>query len=154
MKRICSLCQGTGSYPPPTRQVCEAPREGVVLRPLIEVVKNDGSRIMAKHKRDEERETATPRKVVDPAKLEVLHRAEAIAQEWVTPTRLEHVLDKLRVDGEDIGIERMRDVIRAMAEDVTREGQGEFVESRESLIAISRETAQLFKAHLGRRLKR
>lgn len=106
----------------------DKPREGVVLRPIIEVRNNRGERIMAKHKRDEERETATPRKVVDPTQMEVLRSAQAIADEWVTPTRLEHVLDKL---GPDVGIERMRDVIAAMTEDVLREGSGELVDSRE-----------------------
>lgn len=47
-------------------------REGVVLRPLIEMTLNNGARIIAKHKRDEFRETATPRVIDDPAKLKVL----------------------------------------------------------------------------------
>lgn len=38
----------------------DKPREGVVLRPLIELQFKTGERICAKHKRDEERETATP----------------------------------------------------------------------------------------------
>ena len=36
-------------------------REGIVLHPLIELTGRTGERIVAKHKRDEERETATPR---------------------------------------------------------------------------------------------
>lgn len=123
----------------------DKPREGVVLRPLNELTDNRGCRVMAKHKRDEERETATPRKVVDPDKLQVLQRANEIADEWVTPTRLEHVLDKL---GPDAGIERMRDVIAAMTEDVLREGAGEIVDSREARAAIGKKTAETFKARL------
>lgn len=123
----------------------DKPREGVVLRPLIELRGNDGARIICKHKRDEERETATPRKVVDPALLAVLTRATEIADEWVTPTRLAHVLDKL---GPGVGIERMRDVIAAMTEDVLREGAGEIVDGREARGAISKKTAELFKAKL------
>ncbi len=121
------------------------PREGVVLRPLLELSDNAGSRIVSKHKRDEERETATPRKVVDLALLQVLTRAGEIADEWVTPTRLAHVLDKL---GPDVGIERMRDVIDAMVEDVMREGASEIVDSRETRAAISKKTAEVFKARL------
>lgn len=122
----------------------DQPREGVVLRPLIELKRNDGARIICKHKRQEERETKSPREVVDPTKLAVLEKATEIADEWVTPTRLAHVLDKLG----EIGIERTRDVISAMIEDVTREGAGEFVDSREARAAIGRKTAELFHAQI------
>ena len=128
----------------------DKPREGVVLRPLIELKDNGGGRIIAKHKRDDERETATPRKVVDPDKLQVLTRATEIADEWVTPTRLAHVLDKLDPNA---GIERMRDVIAAMTEDVLREGAGEIVDSREARAAIGKKTAEVFKARLQSALR-
>ena len=124
-------------------------REGVVIRPPFEVTTNKGERLIAKHKRDEERETKTPRKVVDPAQHTVLVESEAIAEEWVTPTRLAHVLDKLDPDA---GMERTRDVIEAMCEDVFREGRGEVIESREARTAIGRKTATLFKAYVRRRL--
>lgn len=123
-------------------------REGVVLRPLTECLDHRGERILAKHKRDDERETKTPRAVVDPGKQALLYQAHSIAEEWVTPTRLEHVLDKLRVDGAAVEIERMRDVIAAMVEDVEREGAGEIVPSREARSAIGKKTAELFKAQL------
>jgi hypothetical protein len=122
----------------------DKPREGVVLRPLIEL-RSNGERIICKHKRDEERETATPRKVVDPTLLTVLTKATEIADEWVTPTRLAHVLDKL---GLDVQIERMRDVIAAMIEDVLREGASEITDSREARAAIGKKTAEIFKAKL------
>lgn len=126
----------------------DKPREGVILRPLVELTKNNGSRIIAKHKADTFAERATPPKVVDAAKLEVLAAAEAIAQEWVTPMRLAHVLDKL-------GATEMSDVpkvIRAMIEDVFREAKGEIVESREAQSAIGKRTARLFKEQLGKAL--
>lgn len=125
------------------------PREGVVLRPLVEMKLPNGERLIAKHKRDEERETATPRKVVDPSKLEVLQKAEQIAAEWVTPTRLEHVLDKMP----GASIEQTRDVISAMVEDVLREGTGELVDSREARTAISKATAIMFKKKLQSALR-
>lgn len=128
----------------------DKPREGVVLRPLVELTANNGERIISKHKQDEERETKTARQVVDPSRLDVLSKADAIADEWVTPTRLAHVLDKLG----DVGIERTRDVISAMIEDVTREAAGEIVDSREAHAAISRKAAELFKARLKDGLRR
>lgn len=122
----------------------DQPREGVVLRPLREFRDNSGERIIAKHKRAEERETKTVREVGDPAKLAVLEAADAIAAEWVTPTRLEHVLDKLG----DVGIQDMPKVIAAVVEDVTREGAGEFVDSKEARKAIGSMAARLFKQRL------
>jgi hypothetical protein len=123
----------------------DKPREGVVLRPVIEVRLNGGERVMAKHKRAEERETATPREVVDPSKLQVLADAEAIAIEWCTPTRLEHLLQKIPGP---IDITRTREVIAAMVADVLVEGEKEIVDSREARAAIGTRTAKLFKVHL------
>jgi hypothetical protein len=122
-------------------------REGVVLRPIFEVSRNNGERVIAKHKHAEANETKTTRQV-DASKIEVLQKAEEIADEWVTPTRLQHVISHLTVDGEEPSIERTRDVISAMVEDVLREGAGEFVDSREARTAICRKTSELFKAHL------
>lgn len=126
--------------------VGDHPREGVVLRPLAEFRDARGERVMAKHKRDEERETRTPREVVDTVKQAVLTRASEIANEWVTPTRMEHVLGHL---GGDIGIDRMRDIIAAMIEDVLREAAGEIVDSREARAAIGRKAAEVFKVRLA-----
>ncbi len=123
-------------------------REGVVLRSLVELTTSNGSRVMAKHKRPEERETATPRPVVDPGQLKVLSDANSVAFEWVTEKRLEHVLNKLELDGVKFDIKRMRDVIVAMEADVLREGAGEIVDSKEVRGAIGKKTAELFKAHL------
>lgn len=126
----------------------DQPREGIVLRPLEEILRNNGHRVMAKHKRDEERETKTTRQV-SPDKLAVLQDAQAIADEWITPTRLEHVLDKLGPKT----IEQTTDVIRAMIEDVEREGAAEIQMSAEARRAIGSATAKLFKARLQKALQ-
>lgn len=122
-------------------------REGVVLRPLIELTKNNGQRVIVKHKQPKFEERATPQKIVDPAKLKVLEEAKAIADEWVTPMRLIHVLDKL--PEQDKCIEHMSAIIKAMVEDVYREASGEIVESKEAAQAIGTRTAKLFKEHLN-----
>ena len=124
-------------------------REGVVLRPLVELKKSNGSRIVSKHKRDEFRETKTPREV-DPEKMKVLADAQAIADEWVTDMRLAHVLDSL---GGDIGMERTGDVLRAMVEDITRESEGEAEIGKDARKAISRKTAAMFKTKLRRTME-
>lgn len=119
-------------------------REGIVLRPLLEFRDHRGDRIIAKHKRDEFKETATPREV-DPAKAKALADAEAIALEWVTDMRLTHVLDKIPTPHvpEQTGL-----VIKAMTEDVLREGAGEFVDTKDARKAIGSRAAAMFKKHL------
>lgn len=119
-------------------------REGVVLRPLVEVRRSNGDRIIAKHKGDDFKETKTARAVVDPNKLQVLTEATAIADEWATPMRLEHVLDKLPGHC----MEKMRDIIMAMQEDVHREASGEIVWNDSVAKVIGKKTVDLYKALL------
>lgn len=120
-------------------------REGVVLRPLIELTKNDGSRIIVKHKRVEFSETAKPREV-DPAKLTILTQANEIATEWVTSMRLEHVVDRLKSVGHKMdGPEYTSYAIGAMVDDIKREAEDEVIWSKEVERAIGKATALLFK---------
>jgi len=124
-------------------------REGVVLRPLEELVDEKGNRLIVKHKQAKFMETRTPRKV-NPEKQLILKEAKAIAEEWVTPMRLQHVMtivavmrhmiDKQPLDMTDTG--RM---ISAMIEDVYQEAKGEIVESKAAKKAIGKRTARLFK---------
>jgi hypothetical protein len=129
--------------------------EGVVLRPPIEVRTNNGARLIAKHKRPEFSERASKKDTqVTPEKQELLTKAEEIAFEWVTSTRLEHVLDKLQAKlGHPPVMEQTRQVIDAMIEDVTREAKGEIVESKEAIRAISTATAKLFSQVQRKRLE-
>ena len=124
-------------------------REGVVLRPLVEFTTNNGNRIISKHKRDEFKETKTPREI-SPEQLKVTEDAKAIAEEWVTEMRLHHVLDKLP---KDINIESTKLVIEAMIEDVYREAKGEIIESKEAVKFIGSRTASLFKKKLQNSLE-
>jgi hypothetical protein len=121
-------------------------REGVVLRPLTEVTLNNGERVIAKHKRDDFRETKAPRRVAE--KLEVLAAAQAIADEWVTAMRLEHVADKMP---DATGIEHTGAIISAMVEDIRREGEGEIEWSKAAEKAISAATAKAWKARVKAR---
>ena len=116
-------------------------REGVVLRPLIEVVKNNGARLIAKHKRAEFRERKSIPKI-DPAKRELMEKAESIADEWVTPMRLAHVLDKM---GNPIELSDIPAVIKAMVEDVTREAEGMIIDNKAVRKAVGAATVKLYK---------
>jgi len=135
--------------------------EGVVLRPLIEMVLNNGERVICKHKRDEYRETASPRVVDDPAKLAKLNSAQAIADEWVTTARFNNMLSHFKTEelvldkipGHDMT--KMRDILKAMEEDVLREGAGEIVLGEDAKVikhAISSKTAQMYKDYLKSKL--
>lgn len=124
-------------------------REGIVLRPLLEMKTNNGERVITKYKPDEQMETKSKREVT-PEQVKVLEDAKAIAEEWVTNLRLEHVLQKLPVD---ISMEGVPTIIKAMIEDVYREGKDEIVESREASKAIGNKTVQLFKQKLNSTLK-
>ena len=116
-------------------------KEGIVIKPIRECRNNRGERVICKHKRDEFKETKTPREV-DPEKLKVLEDAEKIAEEWVVDMRLRHVLDKISAP---LDICLTGEVIKAMVEDVKLESAGEVVWSRDVAKAIGKKTAQLFK---------
>ena len=124
-------------------------REGVVCRPLVELRSNNGERVICKYKPDEQMETKSKREVSE-EQLKVLSDAKEIAEEWVTNLRLEHVLQKFPAD---VSMESMGDVIKAMIEDVYREGHGEIVESKEVAKAIGGKAVQLFKQKLQSTLK-
>lgn len=126
-------------------------REGVVLRPPFEVRLNNGERCMAKHKRDEFREHKTPR-LLDSEAQRVLDEAEAIADEWCVPMRLQHVLDKMRGDGLGEDMANVPELIRRMVDDIYMEGRGEIVESKEARKAIGNKAVKLFKDHLKQKL--
>ena len=124
-------------------------REGIVLRPLIEMRLNNDERVICKYKPDEQMENKTKREV-SPEQLQVLEDAKAIAEEWVVPMRLEHVLQKFPAD---VNMESMGDIIKAMIEDVYREGRNEIVEGKAVEKAISKVTVQLFKRKLQSKLQ-
>ena len=127
----------------------DKPREGIVLRTVIELHKNNGERIIAKHKREDFSERKTKQKVVSPERLKVLADAQEIADEWTTPMRLTHILDKFP----NAGMEQTGQIIKAMVEDVTREAKGEIVETKEARKAIGKIAALLFKARLKEQLR-
>ena len=117
--------------------------EGIVIRPLFEVTLNNGERLIAKYKNDDFAERKT--KQVDPQHMIFLEDANEVAEEWVTDMRLEHVLDKL---GNPNGYEDIPRVIKAMIEDVMREGQGEFEVTDATPKAIGKKTVELFKKRI------
>jgi len=129
-------------------------REGVVLRPLIEVRKNNDDRIIAKNKHPDFQERAKQPKIVDVAKMKVLKEAQAIADEWVVPMRLEHVLQEISITipREDISTNHIPLIIKTMISDVYKEAKGEIKESRAAESAIGKKTAKLFLSFLRNKI--
>jgi len=120
-------------------------REGIVLRPIEEYTKNNGTRIIAKHKRPEFSETKTPREV-SPEALQKLEDARRIAEEWVTHQRLNHITSKI---GMEITVENIGKIIPLMAEDIKREAEGEIIVSADAMKQIGAATALLIKRTAG-----
>lgn len=126
-------------------------REGVVLRPPFEVTKNNGDRVIVKHKRAEFAERGRPDVPLDPTKQELLTECNTIALEWVTFNRLDHVIDHIKSrykDGRALAEENIPELITEMIEDVTREGMGEIVDNKSVRKAIGQRTVQIFKQKL------
>jgi len=123
-------------------------REGIVLRPPFEVIKQNGERIIAKYKRDDFIETNTPRNI-NVEQIELLTQAEDIANEWVTEMRLTHILDKLP---KPLSTSDIPDIIKSMLEDVAREGREEYVDSKQARKAMSKRTVTLFKQRMEHEL--
>lgn len=122
-------------------------REGIVLRPPFEVLLNNGRRVIAKYKRVEFSERGHPDVPCDPTRRALLDGANTIALEWVTPMRLEHVIDTILStrDHKTIDLHDIPLVIRTMLDDIHREASGEIVESTPACKAIGQRTVHLFK---------
>lgn len=98
--------------------------EGLVIRPPEFVWNEKGSPIMAKYKIGKWAERASeqshPR--TQPKKKVILEGAAEFAKEFVTETRLEHVLDQLREAGIPIEKSSLGEVLKRMGQDIKREG--------------------------------
>jgi hypothetical protein len=122
-------------------------REGVVLRPLIELKKNNGERIIAKHKAAEFQERKSqPKADISPEQLKILEDAKAIAEEWAVPVRLTHILQHFAEDNKrEPQIEDMGVLLKGMVEDIEKEAAGEIVISKEARKAISKKTSEMLR---------
>jgi len=124
-------------------------REGIIIRPLEEMLTNGDKRVIAKHKADAFKETAKPRPVLSPEKLQILENANAIADEWVTLMRLHHILGKR----ENPQVKQTGEIISEMIEDVKREAAGEIVWNNDVRKAIAKATSRLLNAYFQSALR-
>lgn len=100
--------------------------EGIVIRPPELIWDQKGNPVMAKLKVGKWAERASEQKhpKMQPKPRAVIPGAEEFAREFVTETRLQHVLDQLREEGKPADKTSMADVMRLMGQDVKREGAG------------------------------
>jgi hypothetical protein len=127
-------------------------REGIVIRPLRELRTNNGSRVIAKHKGENFKETKTQREV-SPEQLKILEDANAIADEWVTPMRLSHIIGNAIPEGETLDMCHTKLLIGEMINDIEIEGEGELIMSKAARTAIGKRTAKILLEHLKSSLK-
>lgn len=139
-------------------------REGIVLRPPFESFTYRG-RLIAKHKGEtfSEREKPVHKADFDPEgpKAKELLEAEALAQEWATPMRLEHVIDHIIATREDklIGMEDTKAIITEMCIDIVKEwmpngpGPDKLILTQRESKAIGTRTASLLKLRLQKGLE-
>jgi len=121
--------------------------EGIVVRPPIMFKTKADRWILAKFKDETFEERTSLRKTpFDPA---VVEAAEAFAKEWVTPQRLDHVLQHAREQG--VMGDSMRDmgpILRLMHQDVRRESHVSDELWKSVNKQVSLETKGLFQTYL------
>lgn len=123
-------------------------REGVVLRPIQEFRDSRGNRVIAKHKREEFRETKTPRVVGDAPVGPTA--GELAAAEWVTDERTRHVVDHMTtLLNHAPTMSDMGEVIRVMQDDIAREAGEEVVQDQKTRKAIGAAAAKCFRRWLA-----
>lgn len=121
--------------------------EGIIIRPLTERYREDGTRCIWKHKQDRVREMKTPRSL-DPDKNKVLEDARAVAEEFVVKGRIHNARSNFQY--EDWCIENTGKVIDYIVNDVIAECHGEFVDTKETRKAMAKRAAKLFHQDLAK----
>ncbi|MBI4208853.1 MAG: hypothetical protein HY538_04020 [Deltaproteobacteria bacterium] len=128
--------------------------EGVVIRPPEPMWDEQGNFIIAKYKIGKWAERASQqRHPFQPRKEKaVLPGAPEFAIEFVTETRLEHVLDQLREASIPIELKAMGEVMKRMGQDIKREGASALekaqLEWKDVSSHITQKTKSIFMKHL------
>lgn len=120
--------------------------EGIVIRPLVELIKNNGERVICKHKRDDFSETKTLRST-DLVKLKKLTKIQDITEEWVTENRLLNILSHFPFPHT---LELLPSIIKTMIKDVIIEAKNEIEVCPELSKFIGSKTVKLYKIYLQR----
>lgn len=129
--------------------------EGIVIRPPELIWDEKGNVIMAKLKIGKWAERASEQKnpKMQPKPRAVIPGAEEFAKEFVTDTRMDHIMDQLREEGKPPDRSSMGDVMRLMGQDVKREGAGALERSNLEWKDVSQFVTKFTKEIFLRRVK-
>ena len=128
--------------------------EGLVIRPPVLLWDEKRNLIMAKYKIGKWAERASQQRSpkMQPKVKVVLPGAEEFAREFVTATRLEHILDQLRQEGIPVAMSAMGEIMKRMGQDIKREGgrvlEEAHLEWKEVSPCVTKLTKQLAMKHL------
>ena len=129
--------------------------EGIVIRPPEFLWDVQGKPVMAKYKVGKWAERASQKRCDQQPPMprpETPAGAAEFAQEFVTDTRLDHILDQLREEKIPIGTTAMGEVMKRMGQDIKREGAGELersgLEWKDVSPLVTKATKGLFIAHI------
>ncbi|MBI2346690.1 MAG: hypothetical protein HYV03_07425 [Deltaproteobacteria bacterium] len=131
--------------------------EGIVIRPPTPQWDQEGNPVIAKYKVGKWAERASkqrhPRQPKKP-RAALPPTAAAFAEEFVTATRLDHILDQLREAKITIDRTATGEVMKRMGQDVKREGAGELerlgLEWKDVSPLVTERTKALFTDYLKR----
>lgn len=121
-------------------------REGIVIRPIVEVLHSNGGRFIAKHKSAKFSEHKTPMPL-DPDRQEKFNDAKDFAEEFVVPMRIRHVIDKIKSENDkfEMDMKFTKDVIVETVADVLAEEGDRITWSLQIEKAIGRQAVLIFK---------
>lgn len=122
------------------------PREGIVIRPMIESVFPNGFRAICKHKNRLFWELGSERSLTDTIKA--YSDDDAVAVDWVTEMRARHVIDKMMHSREEkkIHVKETSLFVTNMLQDIIDESEGEIIWTPSITKAIKRKAGGLFNS--------
>lgn len=127
--------------------------EGVVVRPVVELMTGDGKRLLAKHRRSKYEETKTTRELsMTPEERALVKNARDVSEEFVTDMRLQHVVDQYLAAKHEadhsgqylLSVKDTGPIVRLMIDDIVTEHGDEIVWSKEVGKLIGAKTAAMF----------
>lgn len=127
--------------------------EGMVIYPIPMKRDSHDEWLIAKFKSPEFEEQASRTRMTSHMAIPIPDTVTAFVAEFVTPMRLEHVLDQLREQGVDVtDVRATGSVLKNMNQDVQREGKAEWealgIEWKKISKLVGEKTAILFRQHL------
>jgi hypothetical protein len=126
-------------------------KEGIVIRPIHEIILPNGERAIAKHKTAEFMETGKMRSLhLSNEEIEIEKNVNKIAEDWITSMRADHVIDKMlhKREIKIITIKDMKLFIDSILDDVKIEATDEIEWNDELILVMKKYANNVFKQKL------